>query len=68
MMVNFESAITERGTEEPKQYRFRVAPDALDLLAGAGVDLATMANNHAADYGQVGLRDTSPPYAGARCR
>jgi poly-gamma-glutamate capsule biosynthesis protein CapA/YwtB (metallophosphatase superfamily) len=27
-------------------------------LRDAGVDVATMANNHAADYGAVGLRDT----------
>ncbi|HET6561771.1 MAG TPA: CapA family protein [Marmoricola sp.] len=58
MMVNLESAITERGTEEPKLYRFRVSAAALDLLKGAGVDVASLANNHAADYGAVGLRDT----------
>jgi poly-gamma-glutamate synthesis protein (capsule biosynthesis protein) len=65
MMVNLESAITERGTEEAKElevrqrrHHFRVAPSALDLLAGAGVDVLTMANNHGADYGPIGLRDS----------
>jgi hypothetical protein len=58
MMVNLETAITERGTPEPKLFQFRVAPEALDLLDGAGIDVATLANNHAADFGEVGLRDT----------
>jgi poly-gamma-glutamate synthesis protein (capsule biosynthesis protein) len=58
MMVNLESSITERGTEEPKEYNFRVSPAALDLLDSAGVDLLTLANNHGADYGGAGLRDT----------
>ena len=65
MMVNLESAITERGTEDAKElevprlrHHFRVAPSALDLLADAGVDVLTMANNHGADYGRIGLQDT----------
>jgi poly-gamma-glutamate synthesis protein (capsule biosynthesis protein) len=58
MMVNLESAITSRGTPQPKDYVYRTDPRALDLLAGAGVDVITMANNHAADYGLEGFRDT----------
>jgi poly-gamma-glutamate capsule biosynthesis protein CapA/YwtB (metallophosphatase superfamily) len=64
-MVNLESAITERGTPEAKEledpsqrFHFRTSPAALDALAAAGVDVVTMANNHGADYGPVGLRDT----------
>jgi poly-gamma-glutamate synthesis protein (capsule biosynthesis protein) len=57
-MVNLESAITRRGTPEPKEYVFRTSPAALALLDTAGVDVVSMANNHAADYGQVGLEDT----------
>lgn len=64
-MVNLESAITERGMPEAKEleppsqrFHFRTSPAALDVLAAAGVDVATMANNHGADYGPVGLRDT----------
>jgi poly-gamma-glutamate synthesis protein (capsule biosynthesis protein) len=58
MMVNLETALTERGVPFPKEYNFRAPPAALDALDAAGVDVATMANNHAADYGAVGLRDT----------
>jgi poly-gamma-glutamate synthesis protein (capsule biosynthesis protein) len=57
-MLNLETAITERGTPEPKQYRFRAPITAFSALAAAGVDVATLANNHVLDYGQVGLADT----------
>jgi len=64
-MVNLESAITERGTWDPKElerpqdrYWFRAPATALDVLADAGVDVVTMANNHGADLGATGLQDT----------
>lgn len=57
-MLNFETSITSRGVEQPKLYHFRVAPQALDLLKTAGVDLVTMANNHTVDYGPLGLVDS----------
>ena len=64
-MVNLESAITGRGTPEAKllerpadRFHFRTSPAALDVLAEAGVDVVTLANNHGADYGPVGLTDT----------
>jgi capsule synthesis protein PGA_cap len=57
-MVNLETAITERGAEEPKTFTFRAPATAFTALRAAGVDVATMANNHAADFGPVGLADT----------
>lgn len=57
-MVNLETAIATGGTAQPKRYTFRAPPSALDALAGAGVDVATMANNHAVDFGASGLRET----------
>lgn len=57
-MVNLETAITERGTPEPKKYNFRASPRAFDALRAAGVDVVTMANNHGVDYGPVGLADS----------
>jgi poly-gamma-glutamate synthesis protein (capsule biosynthesis protein) len=57
-MVNLETAVTERGTPEPKQYHFRAPVSAFDAVRAAGVDVVTMANNHVLDYGQVGLADT----------
>lgn len=65
-MVNLESAIAGPGrTPEAKElevpsnrYWFRTSPAALDVLGAAGVDVVTMANNHGADYGPLGLQDT----------
>ena len=56
--VNFETAVTSRGTPQPKTYHFRTTSAAFTALRDGGVDLVTMANNHVLDYGQVGLSDT----------
>jgi poly-gamma-glutamate capsule biosynthesis protein CapA/YwtB (metallophosphatase superfamily) len=57
-VVNLETALTGRGTPEPKEFTFRAPATAFDALTAAGVDVATLANNHGMDYGQVGLADT----------
>jgi capsule synthesis protein PGA_cap len=57
-MVNLETAITTRGDPAPKDFHFRAPATAFTALREAGIDVATMANNHAADYGAVGLHDT----------
>ncbi|MGC0415098.1 CapA family protein [Embleya sp. AB8] len=57
-MVNLESAITERGTPENKTYHFRAPAKALTELKAVGIDAVSMANNHAVDYGKVGLEDS----------
>lgn len=57
-VVNLETAITERGAPQDKEYKFRTPPTALAALATAGVDVASMANNHGLDYGPDGLLDS----------
>jgi poly-gamma-glutamate capsule biosynthesis protein CapA/YwtB (metallophosphatase superfamily) len=57
-LVNLETAVTRRGTPEPKQYVFRAPPTAFAALEGGAVDVASMANNHGMDYGERGLRDS----------
>ncbi|GGF55451.1 hypothetical protein GCM10011519_31670 [Marmoricola endophyticus] len=64
-VVNLESAVTTRTQPARKEledpadrYWFRTPPAALDVLARSGVDVVSVANNHAADYGAAGLRDT----------
>jgi poly-gamma-glutamate capsule biosynthesis protein CapA/YwtB (metallophosphatase superfamily) len=57
-LVNLETAVTGRGSPEPKRFHFRAPDSAYDALRAAGVDAASIANNHALDYGQLGLRDT----------
>jgi len=57
-VVNLETAVTDRGAAQPKQYVFRAPVSAFEALANGGVDVATMANNHGMDYGVEGLRDS----------
>ena len=57
-MVNLETAITTGGVQQNKLFTFRAPPTAFTALRDAGIDVATMANNHGADYGTPGLRDT----------
>jgi poly-gamma-glutamate synthesis protein (capsule biosynthesis protein) len=58
-MVNLETAITERGDPVAgKVYHFRSPATAFIALKSAGVDVVNMANNHALDYGPVGMQDT----------
>ncbi|MFI7649237.1 CapA family protein [Micromonospora sp. NPDC049460] len=57
-MVNLETAVTTRGTPEPKQFLFRAPAGAYEAVKAAGVDVVSIANNHTLDYGRVGLTDT----------
>src|SRR5688572_5422131 len=64
-VVNLESALASGGSPAPKEledpsrrYWFRSPPSALALLQRSGVDAVSLANNHGADYGDAGLRDT----------
>jgi poly-gamma-glutamate synthesis protein (capsule biosynthesis protein) len=58
-MVNLETALTNGGVPQAKLFHFRAPPvPALTALRDAGIDVATMANNHGADYGTPGLHDT----------
>ncbi len=57
-MVNLETAITTRGTPQSKSFTFRAPASAFQALKAAGVDVATMANNHGMDFGSVGLEDS----------
>src|SRR4051794_8077911 len=66
-MVNLETAITDQGQPVPgKTFHFRSPPASFDALRAAGVDVATMANNHALDYGSSGLQDTFRAIAASR--
>jgi poly-gamma-glutamate synthesis protein (capsule biosynthesis protein) len=57
-MVNLETAVTTGGVQQSKAFTFRTPATAFTALRDAGVDVATMANNHGADYGLPGLHDT----------
>jgi poly-gamma-glutamate synthesis protein (capsule biosynthesis protein) len=55
---NMEGTFTERGSQAEKFYTFRTPPRHAKGLAEAGFDVVSLGNNHAMDYGAVGLTDT----------
>lgn len=61
--VNLECALSDLGSPQDKGYTFRAHPDAIAALTSAGIDVVTLANNHALDFGPDALLDTA-----ARCR
>ncbi|GAA4896641.1 CapA family protein [Stackebrandtia albiflava] len=64
-VVNLETPVTERGTAEPKEWLFRAPPAAFQAIRAAGIDLVSLGNNHALDYGRTGLADTLEAAASA---
>lgn len=72
-MLNNEFTYTLRG--EPvleKQFTFRADPEDASYLLDMGVDIVSLANNHAYDYGEISLLDSMDtlaamemPYVGA---
>lgn len=73
MMLNNEFAYSNRGMPiEEKQFTFRAKPETAAYLNDMGVDIVSLANNHAYDYGPDALtdtldilRETGIPYVGA---
>ncbi len=66
MMLNNEFAYSTRGTKEQnKSFTFRAAPDRVEILKKMGVDIVSLANNHALDYGPDALLDTFDTLDGA---
>jgi len=58
-IVNLETSVGTGGSPEPgKRFVFSAGPAAFTALAAAGVDVATMANNHALDHGRSRLPST----------
>ena len=59
MVVNNEFSYSDRGTPTPeKQFTFRAKPSTVSYLGEMGVDLVSLANNHAYDYGEDAFLDT----------
>lgn len=73
LMLNNEFTYTNRGEPTPeKQFTFRAEPETADILLEMGVDIVSLANNHAYDYGEISLLDSLDtlaareiPYVGA---
>lgn len=60
-VLNLECCVSDRGEPWPdpaKPFFFRAPPVAVEVLTHLGVDLVTLANNHALDFGPEALLDT----------
>lgn len=59
MMLNNEFPYSDRGTPTPdKTYTFRAKPSTVSYLGELGVDIVSLANNHAYDHGEEAFLDT----------
>ena len=54
-VANLETALGDVGEPAAKRYPFRSPPETAESLAIGGVDLVSLANNHAQDYGPEAL-------------
>lgn len=67
MMANNEFPYSDRGTPTPdKTYTFRADPKYIHIMPDLGVDIVSLANNHAYDYGPEALIDTIDLLNGVR--
>ncbi|MDR0906677.1 MAG: CapA family protein [Oscillospiraceae bacterium] len=58
-LINLETSVSERGSPADKTYTFRSPPENLAFLRDyLGIDAASLANNHALDYGRDAFEDT----------
>lgn len=72
-MVNQEFPFSNRGNPVPdKSFTFRLPVDRAKIMSEMDIDIVTLANNHALDYGREALLDTFDildqlgiPYVGA---
>lgn len=59
MMLNNEFPYSDGGAPlEDKQFTFRAKPATVSYLNDMGVDIVSLANNHAYDYGEPAFMDT----------
>lgn len=66
MVLNNEFPYSDRGEPTPeKQFTFRARPQTVSYLGDMGVDLVSLANNHAYDFGESAFLDTMETLEGA---
>lgn len=66
MMINNEFPYSNAGEPTPeKQFTFRADPSYVSYLNELGVDIVSLANNHAYDYGEEAFIDTMNALKGA---
>ncbi|HEY6100186.1 MAG TPA: CapA family protein, partial [Anaeromyxobacter sp.] len=56
--ANLETPVAPDAASGTREYVFNAPPEAVAALRGAGVDLVSVANNHAFDQGRPGFEET----------
>lgn len=56
--VNLEGPLTDEGNPMEKKHAFRGPESFVNILTENSVEFASLANNHANDYGQIGYTNT----------
>lgn len=57
-LVNLETSVTRCEERAAKGIHYRTSPENVPVLAAAGIDACSLANNHVLDHGRTGLLDT----------
>lgn len=58
VFANLEGALTDRGEKADKWATLRASPRVIETYKRMNISVFTVANNHACDYGEIGLLDT----------
>ncbi|MFA6257315.1 MAG: CapA family protein [Candidatus Paceibacterota bacterium] len=56
--ANLEGTASDQGKDQGNLYSFRMDPGVVPALAGAGIDVLSLANNHIGDWGRNAYTDT----------
>ena len=64
-VANLETAVATEGTPQDKQFVFNAPLNITDTMAAAGIDVVSLANNHAMDYGTQAMLETADRVEGA---
>ncbi|TSC77684.1 MAG: poly-gamma-glutamate synthesis protein (capsule biosynthesis protein) [Parcubacteria group bacterium Gr01-1014_24] len=58
VFANLEGTASDKGQDGGSLYSFRMDPAVVPALAGAGISILSVANNHVGDWGRVAYIDT----------
>lgn len=58
VFANLEGTASDKGRDIGNLYSFRMDPEIIPALRGAGISIVSVANNHVGDWGRVAYIDT----------
>ena len=60
VFANLEGTASDKGADLKNLYSFRMDPEVIPALKGAGISVLSLANNHIGDWGRLAFTDTLP--------